>query len=187
MEGRLAARNAGLIRRVVVTGSESTGKSSLAAALAAHHGTVWSPEYVREYVAARKEPVRAEDVEAIAKGQMRVQDALAGRSDRLLIHDTDLLSTALYSCHYFGDCPAWIEEEVQRRKADLYLLAGIDVPWEADGDQRDRADRRDEMHALFRDALIRRGFPFVELSGPHERRLETAIRSIDSILGARPL
>lgn len=173
--------------RVVVTGSESTGKSTLAAALAAHYGTVWSPEYVRDYVAARKEPVRAEDVEAIAKGQMGVQDALAGRSDGLLIHDTDLLSTAVYSRHYFGDCPAWIEEELIRRKADLYLLAGIDVPWGADGNQRDRGDRRDEMHDLFRDALTRRRFPFVQVSGPHERRLEAAIRSIDSILGRRPL
>ena len=175
-----------MIRRVVVTGSECTGKSTLAAALATHYGTVWSPEYVREYVAARKEPVRAEDVEAIAKGQMQAQDALAGRSARLLIHDTDLLSTAVYSRHYFGDCPAWIEDELSRRKADLYLLTGIDVPWEADGDQRDRGDRRGEMHALFREALARRGFPFVELSGPPERRLETAIRSIDSILDARP-
>ena len=176
-----------MIRRVVVTGSESTGKSTLAAALAAHYGTAWSPEYVREYVAARKEPVRAEDVEAIGKGQMQAQDALTGRSDRLLIHDTDLLSTAVYSRHYFGDCPAWIEEELRRRKADLYLLAGIDVPWEADGNQRDRGDRRDEMHDLFRDALIRSGFPFVELSGPHERRLEAAIRSVDSIFARRPL
>ena len=176
-----------MIRRIVVTGSECTGKSTLAAALATHYGTVWSPEYVREFVAGRKEPVRAEDVEAIAKRQMQVQDALAGRSDRLLIHDTDLLSTAVYSRHYFGDCPAWIEDEVRRREADLYLLAGIDVPWEADGDQRDRGDRRDEMHALFRDALSRRGFSFVELSGPHERRLETAICSIDGILGGPSL
>ena len=187
MEGRPAPGNTGVIRRIVVTGSESTGKSTLAAALAAHYGTVWSPEYVREYVASRKEPIRAEDVEAIAKGQMRAQDALAGRSDGLLFHDTDLLSTAVYSCHYFGDCPAWIEDEVRRRQADLYLLAGIDVPWGADAGQRDRGHRREEMHELFRDALTRRGFPFVELSGPHARRLETAIRSIDSILGPRPL
>ena len=61
------------------------------------------------------------------------------------------------------------------------------MPWEADADQRDRGDRREEMHALFRDGLIRRGLPFVELTGPHERRLETAIRSIDSILGAPTL
>ncbi|MFN2386463.1 MAG: AAA family ATPase [Thermoanaerobaculia bacterium] len=171
-----------MTRRVVVTGSESTGKTTLAASLAAHYGTVWSPEYVRDYVAVRNAPVRAEDVEAIARGQMRVEDALAGGSARLVIHDTDLLSTAVYSLHYFGECPAWIEEEVTRRRADLYLLAGIDAPWVADANQRDRGGRREEMHALFREALARRGFPAVELGGPHDTRLAAAIRAIDAIL-----
>jgi NadR type nicotinamide-nucleotide adenylyltransferase len=182
MEGRAPARDAGVTRRVVVTGSECTGKSTLAAALAAHYATGWSPEFVREFVAAREGPVRAEDVDAIAKGQMRAEDALAAGSGRLLIHDTDLLSTAIYSRHYFGDCPAWIEDEVMRRKADLYLLAGIDVPWQADAGQRDRGDRREEMHALFREALAARRFQAVELAGPHEARLAAAIRAIEAIL-----
>lgn len=183
MEGRSSARDAGVTRRVVVTGSESTGKTTLASALAAHYGTVWSPEYVREYVAARSAPVRAGDVEAIARGQMAVEDTLlGGRSGRLVIHDTDLLSTAVYSLHYFGSCPPWIGEEVRRRRADLYLLAGIDVPWQADANQRDRGDHREEMHGLFREALAARGFPAVELAGPHEARLAAAIRAIDAIL-----
>ena len=173
-----------MIRRVVVTGSECTGKTTLAEALASHYGTVWSPEYARDYAAARKGPVTAEDVEAIARGQMRVQDALAGRSERLLIHDTDLLSTAIYSRHYFGASPTWIEEEVKRRRADLYLLAGIDAPWEPDANQRDRGDRREEMQQLFREALERRGLSYLELTGPHPRRMETAKRAVDALLAA---
>lgn len=173
-----------MIRRVVVTGSECTGKTTLAEALAAHYETVWSPEYAREYVVARKEPVRAEDVEAIARGQMRVQDALAGRSERLVIHDTDLISTDVYSRHYFGGSPAWIGEEIDRRKGDLYLLAGIDVPWEPDANQRDRGDRREEMQQLFREALERRGLSYLELTGPHPRRMETAKRAVDALLAA---
>lgn len=172
-----------MIRRVVVTGSECTGKTTLAAALADHYRTVWVPEYAREYVSARGSPPVAEDVEPIAKGQMRSEDVLARPVNRLLILDTDLISTAIYSRHYFGGCPAWIEEEIRRRKADVYLLAGIDVPWEPDGDQRDRGDRREEMQDLFREALVRRGIPYVELTGSHSRRLETATRAIDPLLG----
>lgn len=173
-------------RRVVLIGSECTGKTTLAGALAAHYQTVWVPEFGRQYVAAKSAPVAFGDVEQIARGQMQSEDAIARQANRVLIQDTDLISTDVYSRHYFGDSPAWLPGEIGRRKADLYLLAGIDVPWEPDANQRDRGDRRDEMHELFRDALIRRGFPFVELSGPHERRLETAIGSIDAILDARP-
>ena len=68
------------------------------------------------------------------------------------------------------------------RAADLYLLADIDVPWVADGEQRDRGDRREEMQALFRDALVSRGLRFVEVSGSHEGRLSAAATAIDVLI-----
>ncbi|MDH3524041.1 MAG: ATP-binding protein [Acidobacteriota bacterium] len=171
--------------RVVVTGSECTGKTTLAAALGEHFGVAWVPEYARRFVAEAGRAPEEGDVEAIARGQilledeLRLEDELAAGAPELLVQDTDLLSTVVYSRHYYGHCPPWIEEALGARAADLYLLAGIDVPWVPDGGQRDRGDRREEMQQLFRQALIDRDLSFVEVSGSREVRLGRAIREVE--------
>jgi NadR type nicotinamide-nucleotide adenylyltransferase len=165
-----------------VTGSECTGKTTLARALVEHYGTLWVPEFVRDFVAGHGRSPVLDDVDQIARGQIAREDMIARRVARVLILDTDLLSTVIYSNHYYGDCPAWIEDELSSRRADLYLLADIDVPWSPDGLMRDRGDRRDEMHALFRDALESRGERFVIVRGPHAARMETATRAVDALL-----
>jgi len=167
--------------RVVITGSECTGKTTLARALAAHFNTPWMPEYVREFVATKGASPEAADVEAIARGQIAREDAVAARRPDLLIQDTDLLSTVLYSHHYYGGCPAWIEQAAMRRAGDLYLLAGIDVPWVADGAQRDRPGERETMQELFRVALTERALPFVSLEGAHEQRLAAAVAAVGGL------
>ena len=168
--------------RVVVTGSECTGKTTLAAALADHYGKVWVPEFVRRFVEEKAAAPELTDVAAIARGQIALEDQVAREAGDLLIQDTDLLSTVVYSHHYYGDCPGWIEEELRRRAGDLYLLADIDVPWAPDGDQRDRGDRREEMQELFRTALVERGLDFVGVRGALPKRLTTACRAIDDRL-----
>ena len=168
--------------RVVVTGSECTGKTTLAAALAEHYDTVFVPEYVRQFVLAKGAPPEAKDCEAIARGQIALEDEMAKQASSLLIQDTDLLSTVVYGRHYFGQCPEWIDDAPRERAADLYLLCGIDVPWIADGDQRDRGDRRGEMQDLFRRALIEREFRFTEVSGDHKLRMQLAIAAIDRLI-----
>lgn len=167
--------------RVVVTGSECTGKTTLARALADHYGTLWVPEFVRGFVEKKGRAPEYRDVEAIARGQMALEDQTATEVGSLLIQDTDLLSTVVYSRHYFRDCPAWIEIELRNRAGDLYLLADIDVPWTPDGELRDRGDRREDLQELFRSALVEQGFSFVEVTGPQARRLEIAIAAVDEL------
>jgi NadR type nicotinamide-nucleotide adenylyltransferase len=169
--------------RVVVTGSECTGKTTLAAALAERFGAPRVPEYARQFVAETGRAPEHGDVEAIARGQIRLEEELAQKANGLLVQDTDLLSTVVYSWHYYGGCPSWVETALSDRAADLYLLAGIDVPWVADGDQRDRGDRREEMQQLFRQALIDRGLRFVEVAGPAETRLALAVTEVERMLG----
>ena len=168
--------------RVVVTGSECTGKTTLASALADHLNTVWVPEFARRFVEEKGAAPEIADVEAIACGQMALEERMTVKAAELLIQDTDLLSTMVYSQHYYGDCPRWIEEELRARAGDLYLLACIDVPWTADGDQRDRGNRREEMHGLFRAALEYRGLNFVELHGSPRERLSMALSQIQRLL-----
>ena len=172
----------GLVIRVVVTGSECTGKTTLAEALSIHFETVSVPEFARQFVIDKGAAPEYEDVEAVARGQISLEDEKTAEASRLLIQDTDLLSTVVYSRHYYGDCPHWIEEAFEKRAADLYLLTGIDVPWVPDGEQRDRGDRREEMHELFRSALVDRRLTYVELRGSRGQRLDAAVMRIDQLL-----
>jgi NadR type nicotinamide-nucleotide adenylyltransferase len=166
---------------VVVSGSESTGKTTLAADLASHYGTVSSPEFAREYLERKRSPLDDSDVEPIARGQIAGEDEAATRASGLLILDTDLVSTVVYSRHYYGRCPEWIAEAARSRLADLYLLLQPDVPWVPDGNLRDRPAARDELHGLFHYALQAFGARYVEIGGSWAERKRHAIVSIDTL------
>jgi NadR type nicotinamide-nucleotide adenylyltransferase len=170
--------------RVVVTGSECTGKTTLAAALAERFDAPWVPEYARRFVAEKGAAPSLADVDAIARGQIALEEEAAGAGAELIVQDTDLLSTVVYSHHYWGECPSWVEDALSQRQAHLYLLADIDVPWAPDGLLRDRGDRRDEMQSLFRDALVERSLPWIGVSGGASRRLDTAADAIVRLLRA---
>ncbi len=169
---------------VVITGSECTGKTTLAAELAAAFDASRSPEFARSYVDAKRAPLDASDVEPIAAGQLAVERAAehhaASRQARFVVRDTDLVSTTVYARHYYGSCPEWIEAAARRRAGDLYLLLCPDVPWVPDGLQRDRAGdaERAEMHARFRDALTSLGARVVEIRGSWAERRRQAFAAV---------
>lgn len=164
--------------KVVLTGSESTGKTTLARELAARFDAPVSTEFVREF-AARKGSIDFADHGAIARGQMAAEDEAIARAGPLVILDTDLVSTVVYCEHYFGRSPEWIVKEARARAGDLYLLMLPDIPWLPDG-VRDRGDRREEMHALFRDKLRDMGLRYVEIDGDGFARLTQAIAAIEA-------
>jgi len=166
--------------KVVLTGGESTGKTELARALADHYDAPLSGEYVREFAEQRGGRIAFGDHGAIAHGQMAVENAAIERATELVVLDTDLVSTVVFCDHYFGRCPVWIEEQACARAANLYLLLKPDIPWKADG-VRDRGDRRDEMHALFREKLTELKLRFVEIDGAREERFARAVDAIDAI------
>jgi HTH-type transcriptional regulator, transcriptional repressor of NAD biosynthesis genes len=171
----------GLPRRVVLTGSESTGKTTLTADLARHYRAVWVPEYVRGYADWKRASLDAGDVEHIARGQIAAQDLALERAETLLLLDTDLLSTVVYAEHYYGSCPEWVRAAADHRRADLYLLCDIDVPWTPDP-QRDRPGDRPGMQALFRSALAERGFPFQVIHGGWRERFLAARLAIEELV-----
>lgn len=172
--------------RVVVTGSESTGKTTLAAALAAALGTPWVPEFSREYARQAQRPLTADDVAPIARGQVQGeargteawQGAFAGSAaPPPLVLDTDLVSTTVYAEHYYAECPPWIIDEARERLAELYLLCEPDLPWEADG-IRDSPTERLQLHAAFRDRLLRWGARVESVAGVGAVRLERALAAV---------
>lgn len=175
-------------RRIVVTGPESTGKTTLAQRLAALAGSEWVPEASRIYAERKGTELLVSDVAPIAREHIRLADAAAERAraggSALLVLDTDLLSTVVYARHYYDTVPPWVERAERARRGDLYLLCDIDVEWIPDG-IRDRPQNRAEMFALFRDALVRRKAPFVLVRGAWDERWAIAEQAIKAFLGKR--
>jgi NadR type nicotinamide-nucleotide adenylyltransferase len=163
-------------RRLVVTGSEGTGKTTLSLQLAERLEGRCVGEYARTYAERAARPLTAEDVEPIARGQMAAEDAAAHGGPALLVLDTDLVSTVAYARHYYGACPAWIVDEAARRLGDLYLLCDTDVPWVADG-VRDRPLERSRIHERFRETLRELGARVVEVRGTPDERLTTGVEA----------
>jgi NadR type nicotinamide-nucleotide adenylyltransferase len=174
------------VRRVVLTGGESTGKTTLARKLAARWKTAWAEEAARLVALERRGVLGSDDVPVIARMHVRLADAAlreakkAGRS--LAFFDQDLLSTVVYARHYYGSCPPWIERLAAERRGDLYLLCAPDLPWESDG-VRDRPGERAVLHALFAETLAAAGARTADVSGVGTLRFERASAAVASALG----
>jgi NadR type nicotinamide-nucleotide adenylyltransferase len=169
------------VTRVVVTGSESAGKTSLASALAAALHVAWVPEFARAYAESTARPLDAADVAPIARGQVASENAAIARARDaarpLVVLDTDLVSTTVYAEHYYGSCPEWIRDAARARLGDLYLLCLPDLPWEADG-VRDQPLARRELHQRFRRRLEGFGALVLPVYGAGEARLAVAHAAI---------
>ena len=165
--------------RVCLTGAESTGKSELAKVLARHFSAALVPEYSREYALLRQNELSYSDVGPIAHGQMEREDRVLASGPDLVILDTDLLSTVVYSRHHFGAVPRWLEETARKRLADFYVLLDIDVPWIWDP-VRDSGQTREALHEDFRRALEEFGKPYTLISGKWDERLRRSVEAIEA-------
>jgi NadR type nicotinamide-nucleotide adenylyltransferase len=165
------------VRRVAVVGAESTGKTTLAAALAGRFATAWVPEYAREHLAARGGVCRPEDLPVIARRQREAEDRLAAGANRYLFCDTDLLTTALWSERYFGAVDPEVAALAAQREYALTFLCGNDVPWVDDG-LRDSPGHREWFLGRFERELGARARPYVSVAGSHEVRLRAAAEAV---------
>ena len=185
MEEKLGQQPSNLIK-VVLFGPESTGKTTLAAQLAEHYNTEWVAEYAREYLQDKwdKEQKTCEpkDLVPIAYGQMELENRLAQTANKVLVCDTDLLETKVYSeAYYTGTCDPILEKYAIKNSYDLYFLTYIDTPWVAD-DLRDKPDERERMFIYFKEALEKYNRNFIILKGDKATRFATAVEHIDKLL-----
>jgi NadR type nicotinamide-nucleotide adenylyltransferase len=185
MEEKLKQQVADCIK-VVLFGPESTGKTTLSRQLARHYDSVWVPEYARQYLQSKwndeRKTCEPKDLLPIARGQIQLENKLAKKTDTVLICDTDLLETKVYSeTYYSSSCDPILEKYALENKYDLYFLTYIDTPWEAD-DLRDKPKERERMFKAFEDTLIKYKRPYVLLKGNKQERLVKAIEHIDELL-----
>jgi HTH-type transcriptional repressor of NAD biosynthesis genes len=185
MEKKLTQDRINIVK-VVLFGPESTGKTTLSRHLARYYNTVWTPEFARAYLQKKwnneRKTCEKKDLIPIAIGQMKMENKLAKRADKLLICDTDLLETKVYSEEFYG---GFVDEKLDKAASenqyDLYLLTYVDTPWEKD-DLRDRPEQRLEMFNAFENALKKHKKNYIILKGDKETRLKNATEAIDKII-----
>ena len=156
--------------RVAILGAASSGKSTLAAALAARYGTVWVPEYLREFVDTQARVPVAEDQFHIASTQVAREAAALAGAGQYLFCDTTPLMTAVYSRHYFHGIDAQLAALVARHRYDYTLVCAPDIPWVADL-QREPEDVCRIIDGMLFEELEARAIPYLLVSGDTEARL----------------
>ena len=192
---RPAAVNSAMLKKIVIIGPESTGKSTLCEQLAAHYKTSWCPEYAREYLLKHGTNYNYDDLLTIAKGQIEleektIQAAIGNKqlsdphvslstSHVPLFIDTDMYVMKVWCEFVFGKCHRFILDQIVERKYDLYLLCNIDLPWVKDEfrEYPDLASRK-KLYSIYKDIMINQAVPWMDISGGYDERLERAITAI---------
>lgn len=170
-----------MVARIAILGAESSGKSTLAAALAEHYGTLWVPEYLREFVETRQRVPFETDQIHIARTQVVREDEAAERASALLFCDTTPFMTALYSRFYWHRVDEELAQLAERHNYAATLVAAPDLPWVADGLQRESAEVRDYVHGQVLATLEQRGIGYTVLHGGVDERVEQARALLDRI------
>lgn len=197
---KIKPRNCGVfvmnkIKKIVIIGPESTGKSTLCSQLAAHYNTIWCPEFARQYLLDNGTNYTFEDLATIAKGQLELEKKYEVQSmeyehqnnqipnSKFLFLDTDMYVMKVWCEFVFGKCHKFILDEILTRKYDLYLLCNIDLPWVKD-ELREYPDEkpRQELFAIYQNILSNQSTPWRLISGTNNERLQNAIKAINQTL-----
>jgi len=174
------------VKKIVIIGPESTGKSSLTKLLAQHYKTEYCDEFAREYLHTNGTKYSVNDLLKIAKGQLALEDQMTHKvsnTSSLLFIDTDMYVMKVWSEYVFGECNFFILDSIADRTYNLYLLCDIDLPWVKD-ELREYPDEkpRKELFNTYKDLLINQNVPWKIISGNYEQRLTSAINAVNKLL-----
>jgi NadR type nicotinamide-nucleotide adenylyltransferase len=186
-----------MIKKIVVVGPESTGKSSLCSLLANHYKTGWVKEYAREYLQTNGTDYTFDNLLDVAKGQIDLEEkaiaeltlhnasgyAAPANDTKLIFVDTDMYVLKVWCEFVFDKCHQWILNQIVTRKYDLYLLCDIDVPWVKD-DLREYPDLviREKLYHHYKDIMVNQNVPWINVNGNYEQRLQKAIEAVNKLL-----
>ncbi|MEN8228614.1 MAG: ATP-binding protein [Bacteroidota bacterium] len=166
------------LRRILITGPESTGKSDLSAALASSYGGVVVPEYAREYIEHLGRPYEYDDLEHIARQQVKEYEA----SEQLrnwIFFDTWLIITRVWFEVVYGSIPAWIDDRIRQARFDMVLLCGTDLPWIFDPVRENGGEKREKLLEKYKYELDRFGLEWALVTGTGHERLNQAMKLIN--------
>ena len=169
------------VLRIAVLGAESSGKSTLCEALAQRYGTVWVPEYLRDFVDTMGRVPFEADQFGIARTQREREDAAAARAKHYLFCDTTPLMTALYSRVYWGRVDDQLAALARSHDYALTLVTATDTPWTPDGLQRESEEVREMVHRMVLAELNERGIPFVLIEGDLPQRVRQVEQALEAL------
>jgi len=160
--------------KIIATGPESSGKTTLCKALFKHFNLPFSKEYAREYLEKINKDYNQDDLLKIAKEQLKSE-----QNTQLL--DTDLITIKIWSKYKYGNCDKWILDEIEKQKSEkrFYLLCKPDVPWKKDP-QRENPNDREELFEIYKEELANLGHNYFIVEG--EERKENSISKISPII-----
>jgi NadR type nicotinamide-nucleotide adenylyltransferase len=168
------------IKNVVITGPESTGKSTLTSQLAEYYNTTYIPEYARTYIEKLNRPYCYDDLVTIARKQIQDLKEYQLQANKILFIDTYLIITKVWFEVVYNSIPDWLNKEILQNKVDLYLLCDIDIPWEPDGVRENGGKMRELLFEKYKVELTNYGFNFCIINGSGTKRLESAIKAIET-------
>lgn len=169
------------MKKVVITGPESTGKSTLSSRLSQHYQAPMVDEYARQYLKARRGKYAEADLLEIAKGQVRSADKASAKNPELLICDTGLEVIRIWSEYKYGKCDPAILKMAKERQPHLYILLKPDIPWHPDP-LRENPNNREELYSIYRKTLADYHVPVVEIGDYSEERFHRSILAINRLL-----
>lgn len=184
-----------MLKKIVIIGPESTGKSTLCEQLAQQFETMWCPEFAREYLLTYGANYEYEDLLAIARGQLAMEDEYNSLLEKQslplledgghipLFIDTDMYVMKVWCEFAFGQCHQFILDEIVKRQYDLYLLCNVDLPWTKD-ELREYPElkTRQKLYNIYKDIMINQDVPWVDISGSYEERFQKATLAVNKLL-----
>lgn len=175
-----------MLKKVSITGPESTGKTWLTAKLAAHYQTTYVPEYAREFLAERQNQYEESDLVKIGKAQLDDELKQEAQAKRVLFCDTDLIVLKVWSDFVFKRCDPWLEQMLNKHHYHLYLLCNPELPWQPDP-LRTNPDDREILFSMYVKELESRKLNYRIVDGKGMHRLKNAITFVDDLLIEQPV
>jgi|SRR5450432_271177 len=172
------------LKKIVITGPESTGKSTLCEQLAMHFNTMWVPEFARKYLIEIGRSYNYNDLITIAKGQLDEEDSIAASLNApVLFIDTDMYVMKVWCEYVYNQCHPFILNEIVNRHYDGYLLCNTDLPWVKD-ELREYPDpkTRKHLYLMYKDLLVNQTTPWYDIHGDYDERLQRAIQSVEQLM-----
>ncbi len=172
------------VRKVVITGPESTGKTTLAEQLARSFKTVWIPEYARGYVNNLGREYRYQDLVHIGQRQIKELTDQYENADRYIFFDTGLIITRVWFLELYQTCPDFINNAIREIQIDLYLLCRTDIEWVNDPVREHSGLDRERLFERYQEELIQYGASFRVIEGTGVHRLHNAIHVLQETFGS---
>jgi NadR type nicotinamide-nucleotide adenylyltransferase len=166
---------------IVITGAESTGKTTLTEQLAAHFGVPCLPEIAREYVENLNGKYTFSDVEKIAKMQIELFTKISKTNAPYIFFDTWLIITKIWFEFVYKEVPDWLIFEIERTRIDLFLVCDIDLPWVFDPVRENGGENRKILHNKYIEEINKFNFSYKIVRGTDKTRLNNAIRFLSEL------